>query len=88
MPMLDIAFDMHSGGKTLEYIPSANMCIPRDPLRAQQTFDALCSFGAPMGLISRSLDDDGQFSTEAETRGILNLDTELGGAGRVDRDNV
>ncbi len=88
LPMADIQVDMHSGGKTLEYLPSINMRVPQDAQRAQKTFGALRAFGAPLGLIDRNLDDTGILNTVSERRGILNLDTELGGAGRVDRDTV
>ncbi|MDH3452733.1 MAG: succinylglutamate desuccinylase/aspartoacylase family protein, partial [Gammaproteobacteria bacterium] len=88
LPMIDIQVDMHSGGTTLEYIPSINMRVADDTERAQKTFDALRTFGAPMGLVDRNLDDTGVLSTVCERRGILNLDTELGGAGRVDRNTV
>ncbi|MEM7292172.1 MAG: succinylglutamate desuccinylase/aspartoacylase family protein [Pseudomonadota bacterium] len=88
LPITDVQVDLHSGGKTLEYIPSINMEAPDDLQRARETFAALRAFGAPVALIHRSLDAGGQLTTETERRGIINLNTELGGAGRVDRNTV
>ena len=88
LPMIDIQVDLHSGGKTLEYIPSINMRACEDTVRRQQTFDAIKAFGAPMTLVDRNLDDTGILNTVFEQHGIMNFDTELGGAGRVDRDTV
>ena len=84
LPMIDIQMDMHSGGKTLEYIPSVNMKACEDMARRQRTFDAIQAFGAPIALIDQNLDYTGILNTVFEQHGILNLDTELGGAGRVD----
>ena len=88
LPMIDIQVDLHSGGKTLEYMPSMNMWSCADLDRRQKTFDAVKAFGAPISLIDQSLDATGILNTVFERHGILNLGPELGGAGRVDRNTV
>lgn len=84
LPMVDIQLDLHSGGKTLEYIPSMMMWACPDPVRRQRTFEAVKAFGAPVSLVDQALDSSGILSTIFEKEGILNFGPELGGAGRVD----
>jgi predicted deacylase len=84
LPMVDIQLDLHSGGNTLEYIPSMMMWSCPDPERRQRTFDAVRAFGAPISLVDQALDSSGILSTIFEQAGILNFGPELGGAGRVD----
>ena len=88
LPMVDIQVDLHSGGKTLEYIPSMNMWACADLERRQKTFDAIKAFGAPLSLVDQFLDSSGLLNTVFEHHGIMNFGPELGGAGRVDRDTV
>lgn len=88
LPMIDIQVDLHSGGKTLEYIPSMNMWNCADLQRRQKTFDAVKAFGAPITLIDQFLDSSGILNTVFEQHGILNFGPELGGAGRVDKATV
>jgi len=84
LPMVDIQLDLHSGGKTLEYIPSMMMWACPDRGRRQRTFEAIKAFGAPVSLVDQALDSSGILSTIFEKEGILNFGPELGGAGRVD----
>jgi predicted deacylase len=84
LPLADVQVDLHSGGRTLEYIPTCLMNESTDKKREKRTLEALKAFGLPIGLLERKLDHGGLFEMEAEARGILALNTELGGAGRVD----
>lgn len=84
LPIVDIQLDLHSGGKTLEYIPSMMMWACPDAERRQRTFEAVKAFGAPVSLVDQALDSSGILSTIFEKEGILNFGPELGGAGRVD----
>ena len=83
LPLADIAIDLHSGGKTLEYIPTIIMNRTPDKARERATLAALKLFGLPIGTIDDKTDHGGLFEMECEALGILNLNTELGGAGRV-----
>lgn len=85
LPMVDVQVDLHSGGKTLEYIPSMQMWACEDQQRLQKTFDAVKAFGAPVSVIDKPLDSRGILNTVFEQHGILNFGPELGGAGRVDK---
>lgn len=88
LPMSDVQVDLHSGGKSLEYLPSMNMWSCPDAARRQRTFDAVKAFGAPVSLVDQNLDSTGILSTVFEQHGIMNFGPELGGAGRVDKATV
>ena len=83
-PLCDAAVDLHSGGKTLDYLPSA--LVRRrgadDPLLAAK-LAALKAFGAPIGYLVSDAREDRTLTAAADRAGILGLGTELGGAGTV-----
>ena len=88
LPMVDVVFDIHSGGTTLEYIPEVSMYLCEDPKRQQKSFELVKAFGAPICMVDQVLDETGQFSSVANERGIVNITAEMGGAGRVDPTHV
>jgi N-alpha-acetyl-L-2,4-diaminobutyrate deacetylase len=84
----DIALDMHSGGKSLNFIPSAIVHELDDAERMTQTMAALEAFRAPVGLVIEELEPEGTLDTLVESRGKLFLSTELGGAGMLTPETV
>jgi N-alpha-acetyl-L-2,4-diaminobutyrate deacetylase len=83
LPRADIVVDMHSGGKSLDFVPSAIMHDLDDRKRFDTTLAALKAFGAPVSLILKELDSIGMLDTEAEEMGKIFISTELGGAGTM-----
>lgn len=82
-PLCDAALDLHSGGRTLDYVPSAlARTAPEDPLRARK-LEALRAFGAPVSYLVPPVGNDNGLLGAADRKGILALGTELGGAGTV-----
>ncbi|MBL0932247.1 MAG: succinylglutamate desuccinylase/aspartoacylase family protein [Alphaproteobacteria bacterium] len=47
LPLADYVLDLHSGGRTLEYMPCAWARLPADKDLRARTLDALIAFGAP-----------------------------------------
>ena len=88
LPRVDYQVDLHSGGKTLEFLPLVTMKECRDKGREARTREAALAFGAPYALLNRDLDETGLLESAVEARGILHLASELGGAGRVTRAHV
>jgi uncharacterized protein len=86
MPMCDALVDLHSGGKTLDYLPSALTRRPPgdDPL-AEAKRAALEAFRAPIGYIVSDAREDRTITAGADRAGVVALGTELGGAGTVTR---
>ena len=85
LPLSDVQVDLHSGGKTLEYIPTMIMNASEDKERERRAFDALIAFGLPIGLFDWKADHGGLFEMTCEEMGVLSINTELGGAGIVSK---
>src|SRR6516164_5757690 len=83
IPMADIVVDIHSGGMTLDYLPTIIMHEQNDADWNRRTRAALLAFAAPIALISRELDNAVYLDTIAENMGKIALSAELGGAGRL-----
>ncbi len=88
LPLCDVVADVHSGGKTLNFVPSAIMHQLDNEDRMQATLDALVAFGAPIGLVLRELDAEGMLDTAVEEMGKIFISTELGGGGSVTAETV
>ena len=77
LPMTDVQIDLHSGSKTLEYIPTIIMNYTTDRKREKRTREAVAAFGMPIGLYDIKNDHGGLFEMECEERGILSINAEL-----------
>ncbi len=82
LPLADVIADLHSGGKTLEFVPyAASHRLPQDPELEARCTAAMQAFNAPYSMIMLELDAVGMLDTEAEARGKTFITTELGGGG-------
>lgn len=79
LPLADAVVDLHTGGRTLDFVPFIGMHALPDPRLMARTKAALLAFGAPISLIIEELDTVGMLDTEVETRGKVFLFSELGG---------
>ena len=79
--MADAVIDLHSGGKTLSFVPFCGMHQLDDAAQMARTREALLAFGAPLSLIIREFDVAGMLDTAVEELGKPFLFTELGGGG-------
>lgn len=84
-PLADVVVDLHSGGSTLDYIPTAIMHVTGNKARDEASVALQRAFGAPIALANRELDDVGLLETTAEKLGKPVLAAELGGDGRVSK---
>src|SRR3546814_17305499 len=82
LPLADVVVDLHSGGKTLEFVPYA-AChrLPQDVGLEARCAAAMQAFNAPYSMIMLELDAVGMLDTEVENRGKVFVTTELGGGG-------
>jgi len=81
LPMCDAVVDLHSGGKTLNFVPFCGMHLLDDPDQMAATRAALLAFAAPLSLVIREFDVVGMLDTAVEELGKPFLFTELGGGG-------
>jgi N-alpha-acetyl-L-2,4-diaminobutyrate deacetylase len=83
LPRADVVVDIHSGGKSLIFMPAVIVHKLDDRVRMDETLAALKAFGAPLGLVLRELDDTGMLDTTVEKSDKVFLSTELGGGGML-----
>jgi N2-acetyl-L-2,4-diaminobutanoate deacetylase len=81
LPQADIVLDIHSGGRTLDFVPFA--CIHRlsDSALEARAHAAMEAFSAPYSMMLREIDAVGMYDTAAEAMGKIFVSTELGGGG-------
>jgi predicted deacylase len=90
MPLADYAMDFHSGGSSLDYLPSLfRAANPSPPAKGQLPVDDLvAAFGAPRVVTGGMTIDPRVITSAARRSGVTFLFGEFGGAARVDRDGL
>lgn len=81
LPLADYVMDIHSGGKTLDFLPFAAIHHLEDKHQENINEKFMQAFGAPYQLKMLDIDASGMYDTEVETKGKVFVTTELGGAG-------
>lgn len=81
VPLADVVLDMHSGGKSLDFLPFAAAHILEDEEQQAACIAAMHAFGAPYSMTLREIDAVGMYDTEVERAGKVFVSTELGGGG-------
>ena len=84
MPRCQTFIDLHSGGSSLLYLPTAMMHEGDTPEEAARNRELLAVFGAPHSMVYPSTKENRYADTTARGLGLAALATELGGAGMVD----
>lgn len=88
LPMADYVLDIHSGGKTLEFVPFAACHILPDKEQEDRCRAAMEAFSAPYSMQMLEMDSRGMYDTAAEALGKVFVTTELGGGGTASARNV
>lgn len=90
LPMADIVVDLHSGGRSLDYIASALVRPGRDAEEHEALPQLMRAFGAPISFVSDGTGGGGltTLAAIAQARGALTLTTELGGGATLSRDGL
>lgn len=83
VPKVDMVIDMHSGGSSLDFVPSVVIHELEDKELMKKNLEMLDVFGAPYGLILKEMDGESMFDTAVESQGKVFLSTELRGGGCV-----
>jgi len=81
LPMADFVLDIHSGGKTLQFVPFAAAHVLEDKAQQERCIAAMRAFNAPFSLMLLEIDNVGMYDTAAEELGKTLVSTELGGGG-------
>ncbi|VVE55470.1 N(2)-acetyl-L-2,4-diaminobutanoate deacetylase DoeB [Pandoraea anhela] len=88
LPMADIVLDIHSGGRTLDFVPFAAIHELDDAAQQTRCEAAMQAFGAPYALRMRDPDSHGLYDNAAEAQGKVFVTTELGGGGTASARHV
>lgn len=81
LPLADDVLDLHSGGRTLEFLPFAAAHVLDDKELEGRCFGAVRAFGAPYSVKMLEIDPVGMYDSAAEALGSIFVTTEIGGGG-------
>ena len=87
LPEADLVLDLHSGGRSMEYLPCAWGRLPEDR-DAGPVLDALVAFGAPLTAVVARPEATGTLVATALRAGKTALAAEIGGGGAATPDTV
>ena len=85
-PMADAFLDLHSGGSSLDIVPSAVIEPVADAAQHQRNVAAVQAFGAPMTIVIDNRGDPRTATASAACAGLTVVGTEMGGGGTVSID--
>ncbi|MEJ2480702.1 MAG: succinylglutamate desuccinylase/aspartoacylase family protein [Acidihalobacter sp.] len=88
LPLADAVIDIHSGGSTLRFVPSAVIHDLPNPAQMRATRELAQAFAAPFTQVLTELDSAGELDSAVEEMGLPFLSTELGGGGGVTPETV
>jgi len=88
LPMADYVIDIHSGGKTMEFLPFGAAHILDDKEQQARCVGAVEAFNAPYTLMLLEPDAAHLYDTAAEDQGKVFVSTELGGGGSASATSV
>jgi len=81
LPLADYVLDLHSGGKTLQFVPFAAAHVLPDKAQQAKCVAAMRAFNAPFDMMLLEIDSVGMYDTAAEEMGKVFVSAELGGGG-------
>ncbi|WP_210544439.1 N(2)-acetyl-L-2,4-diaminobutanoate deacetylase DoeB [Rhodoferax sp. PAMC 29310] len=81
LPLADYTLDIHSGGRTLDFLPFAAVHVLDDKAQQARCELAMRAFAAPYSMTMLELDSAGMLDSAAEAMGKVFVSTELGGGG-------
>ena len=86
MPMADAFVDLHSGGSSLNILPSAIIEPASDPELRRRNVAAVLAFDAPLTVVIDNLGEPRTSTATAVGAGLVTVGTEMAGAGTVSID--
>ncbi len=82
-PMSDVVIDIHSGGRSMEFVPCSHMHLVPDRDQRARMFDAMLAWGTDFAFLYADIAGTGLLPVEAENQGKLVVTTELGGGEAI-----
>ncbi len=88
IPLCDYALDIHSGGRTLDFLPFAAVHRLEDKTQQASCLEAMRLFGAPFNMVMLEMDASSLYDTAVESQGKVFVTTELGGGGTTTPETI
>lgn len=82
-PMSDVIIDIHSGGRSMEFLPCAHMHVVPDRQQRQRMLKAMLAWNTDFAFLYTDIAGNGLLPVEAENQGKTVVTTELGGGEAI-----
>lgn len=82
-PMGDLMIDLHSGGSSLDILPSAIIEPASDAEHMRRNIEAVLAFDAPLTVVISNLGDPRTSTATSNRAGLTTVGTEMAGQGTV-----
>ncbi|HYG78202.1 MAG TPA: succinylglutamate desuccinylase/aspartoacylase family protein [Planctomycetota bacterium] len=82
-PMADVVIDVHSGGRSLDFVPAATMHLVPDLKQRRAMLDAMLAWNSDFAFLYADIAGSGLLPVEAERQGKIVVTTEMGGGESI-----
>lgn len=82
-PISDAVIDIHSGGRSMEFVPCSHMHVVSDRTQRQSMLDAMLAWNTDFCFLYTDIAGSGLLPVEAESQGKTVVTTELGGGESI-----
>src|SRR6476659_732175 len=82
-PMSDVVIDIHSGGRSMEFLPCSTMHLVSHPEQRRKMLDAMLAWNADFAFLYADIAGTGLLPVEAERQGRIVVTTEMGGGESI-----
>lgn len=82
-PLSDVVIDIHSGGRSMEFIPCSHMHLVADRAQRARMFAAMLAWNSDFAFLYADIAGTGLLPVEAENQGKLVVTTEMGGSEAI-----
>jgi N-alpha-acetyl-L-2,4-diaminobutyrate deacetylase len=82
-PMSDVVIDIHSGGRSMDFVPCSTMHLVADREQRARMFAAMLAWNSDFAFLYADIAGTGLLPVEAENQGKLVVTTEMGGSEAI-----
>jgi len=82
-PLSDVVIDIHSGRRSMEFVPCAHMHLVADREQRARMFAAMLAWNSDFAFLYADIAGTGLLPVEAENQGKLVITTEMGGGEAI-----
>ena len=82
-PLSDVVIDIHSGGRSMEFVPCSHMHLVPDLEQRRKMLAAMLAWNSDFSFLYADIAGTGLLPVEAENQGKLVITTEMGGGEAI-----